>query len=41
MELTKLINGLYLCSSQCDACYKACLEEASHDALRRCMNIDL
>ena len=40
MQDKHLIDELYLCAAQCEACYKACLLEKDKDKLQRCMILD-
>jgi hypothetical protein len=36
----QLISELYVCADQCEACYKACLNEKNVDKLKHCIALD-
>lgn len=40
MSNKNLVEELYLCSAECDACAKACNEEEDRENLKRCIMLD-
>jgi hypothetical protein len=40
VTIEKVIEELYTCSSACDNCHRACMEEPNKDELIRCMMLD-